>query len=86
MSDEENEEDDGSDPRAENPCHVAGNNCIAPAGYGTSQGYAYGTKNAKLKCYACGMPVCGKCSATIRWSGRLVTRRRRVCDDCRGKS
>ena len=60
------------------PCTVVDDACLAPAGYRVGNGIAYGTRSAKGRCHACGLPVCGKCSRIVTCRGR----RRRVCLPC----
>jgi len=66
-------------------CSVANSNCSAPAGWQCG-GLGGGTfenndkkKQARLKCFSCGLPVCGRCSRVIDylWYGK-----QRICDNC----
>ncbi len=59
-------------------CHVSGDDCTAPAGWGTPSGVMEGEKSTKGTCHHCGLPVCKKCSRDVRARGRRV----RVCDNC----
>jgi len=61
------------------PCNVSGANCIAPAGYANSVGWAHGDKSCRGTCDRCGEPVCGKCS---KRRPVLFGKRRTVCFTC----
>jgi len=67
-------------------CSVVNDTCSAPAGYqvgGLGGGCAVNDdrrKQARFECYACGLPVCGRCSKVIDY---LSYGKQRICDDCR---
>lgn len=65
-----------SEPRT---CVVSGDECVAPAGFGTASGYAYGDRSTRATCWVCEEPVCVKCSKRRRW---FTWGRRRICDTC----
>lgn len=61
-------------------CEVSEGDCLAPAGFGNSAGWADGEGSARGTCYACGDPVCGNCSTLTR---RYVKGKRvRMCATC----
>jgi len=53
------------------PCNVANDDCTAPANLQAA--------NTRATCFACGHPVCTRCSRRIDWYDHG---RRRVCDNC----
>lgn len=67
-------------------CSVANDMCSAPAGYqigGLGGGYYVNDdrrKQARFECFACGLPVCGRCSKSIEY---LDYGKQRLCDNCR---
>ncbi len=65
-------------------CSVSNDKCLAPAGYqmGGLGGMVGGNDpaNCRLTCFACGKPVCSKCSQKIEWYGYG---QQIVCKTCR---
>ena len=65
-------------------CSVSGDKCSSPAGYRIGGlGGACGENeytHAIFECYACGQPVCGRCSKNIEY---LNYGKQRICDNCR---
>jgi len=62
-------------------CNVCGENCIAPAGWGGHYGFMENTgRPAGCKCFACGQPVCSKCSKKVKYHQYGT---QRICDSCR---
>lgn len=64
-------------------CEISGDDCLAPAGYqigGTGgmigENHLHATK---ATCFACGLPVCTKCSRIRTW---FHFGRKRVCENC----
>lgn len=67
--------------RERNICAYSGGECLAPAGWGTSSGYASNnSSSANARCYACGESVCtaDTCSKLVNYRGR----RSRLCTNC----
>lgn len=59
-------QDDYEEPEhAEEPCHVSGHGCEAPAGWMGPNGVEHGTENAEFRCYECGEPMCDACSRHV---------------------
>ena len=57
-------------------CHVANDDCDAPAGFGIpGVGVSVGRRAARFRCGDCDQPVCGKCS-----TGRGRARRCYYCE------
>lgn len=54
-------------------CHVSNQDCCASPG--VSDGDL-----TRAECFACGLPVCVKCSKRVRY---FKWGRKRVCDHCR---
>ncbi len=65
-------------------CVVSNDNCLAPAGYqcGGLGGMSgeNDRANCRLTCFACGEPVCSKCSKKIEY---YHYGKQRICDNCR---
>ena len=65
------------------PCNVSNNGCVSPAGYGV--GVMVGENDrafCRLTCFACGLPVCRKCSRKIGWYNYGI---QLVCENCTDK-
>lgn len=64
-------------------CTVSNDNCLAPAGYraGGLGGGTWANTNARcgLTCFACGEPVCSKCSRKMDWYNHG---KQTICDNC----
>ena len=67
-------------------CSVVNDKCSAPAGWqvgGLGGGCASNEdrrKQARYECFACGLPVCGRCSKLVEY---LHYGKQRICDNCR---
>ena len=67
-------------------CSVVGERCTAPAGWqvcGVWGGYAPNDdrrRQAKYECFACGLPVCAKCTRLIDYYNYG---KQRICNVCR---
>ena len=75
--------DDEEDTEKE-PCHVANDDCEAPAGYrcgGLGGGIYDNTEEAaaEFRCFGCDQPVCAPCSQVIPWFNHGE---QRICDNC----
>jgi len=63
-------------------CNVSNDKCSAPAGYRVGGGCAINDdrrKEARFECFACGLPVCGRCSKIRQY---LHYGKQRICDNC----
>ena len=67
-------------------CSVANNNCSAPAGWqcgGLGGGHYENDdrrQQARFECFACGNPVCGRCSRKVQY---LLYGKQRICNNFR---
>ena len=67
-------------------CNVSTGRCSAPAGWqvgGLGGGCAVNSdrrKQARYTCFACGLPVCGRCSKLVEY---LHFGKQRICGICR---
>ena len=67
-------------------CSVVNDNCSSPAGWqvgGLGGGIAINNNKktqARYECFACGLPVCGRCSKITKYLGYGE---QRICDKCR---
>ena len=67
-------------------CNVSDNNCSAPASFqvgGLGGGISPNNdrrKQARFNCFACGLPICGRCSSTLEY---LDYGKQRICNNCK---
>ena len=67
-------------------CNVSNDKCSAPGGWqigglgGPTGANTDKTKQARFECFACGLPVCGRCSKVIEY---MNYGKQRICDKCR---